>query len=87
MIPRRPGLPGVVMELKRLPRRGGDLHRLAEAALEQIQTRGYADALVAAGAAPVQAFGLSFAGRELTVVGETVAQGPLRPEIDATVSR
>jgi hypothetical protein len=87
MIPRRPGLPGVVMELKRLPRRGGDLHRLAETALEQIQTRGYADALVAAGAAPVQAFGLSFAGRELAVVGETVAQGPLRPEIDSTVSR
>lgn len=59
--PRRPGLPGVAMELKV----GGDL--ALEAALDQLRTRDYGARLRAAGAAPVRLMAAAFDGKQVRV--------------------
>ncbi len=46
---------------------GRDLARSAEEALIQIQERGYAAELEAAGAAPIRRIGIAFSGKEVAV--------------------
>lgn len=66
VIPRRPGLPGAVLEFKR--RQGlTDLADTADAALRQIQARGYDTELVAAGASAIHRFGIAFGGKDVAV--------------------
>lgn len=75
LIPKRPGLPGVVIEFKR--RRGarperlsGDLEALAQEALEQIRARAYTVEMEGAGAAPIRRFGIAFSGKDVAVRAE-----------------
>ncbi len=70
LIPKRSGLPGVVLEFKRK----SDRHTLvyhAGAALRQISAKGYCAELEAAGATPIHRLGISFSGKEIVVRGAT----------------
>ena len=74
ILPKRPGLPGVVLEFKR--KRGKTpLATSARAALKQIIDRNYAVEVEAAGASVVRKFGIAFSGKEVVVRGEKVAPG------------
>ncbi|HMV68773.1 MAG TPA: AAA family ATPase [Myxococcota bacterium] len=64
--PRRPGLPGAVLELKR-QEEGEDPGAALDAALTQIAQRDYAAALRQAGASVVQEIGVVFEGRRVWV--------------------
>ncbi len=68
IIPKNPGQPGVVLEFKKRTGKGS-LAYYAAAALRQISAKGYGAELEAAGAAPIQKMGISFAGKELVVKG------------------
>jgi hypothetical protein len=68
IIPKTPGQPGVVLEFKKQKGKGS-LASHAAAALRQIAAKGYGTELEAAGAAPIQKMGISFAGKELVVRG------------------
>ncbi len=68
IIPKTAGQPGVVLEFKKQKGKGS-LATHAAAALRQIAARGYGVELEAAGAVPIQKFGISFAGKELVVKG------------------
>ncbi len=68
IIPKTPGQPGVVLEFKKQKGKGS-LATHAAAALRQISTKGYCTELEAAGAAPIQKMGISFAGKEIVVKG------------------
>ncbi len=73
LIPRRPGLPGVVLEFKR--REGKrKLSTTALAAVRQLETLDYAAELEAAGASPVHKLGIAFGGREVAVRGASPAR-------------
>lgn len=75
ILPKRPGLPGVVLEFK--GRRGKTpLATSARQALKQIQERDYAMELEAAGANPVRRLGIAFSGKDVVVRGERVNEGP-----------
>lgn len=60
--PRRPGEPGVVMELK-VPGRDGDVERALTAAAAQIRDRRYTAELRARGADPIHALAIVFDGK------------------------
>ena len=60
--PRRPGDPGVVMELK-VPGRDGDVERALTAAAAQIRDRRYTAELRARGADPIHALAIVFDGK------------------------
>jgi hypothetical protein len=66
--PRRPGLPGAVLELKRLRERAGETveHALA-AALGQLAERRYAEPVRAAGATAVREWAVVFDGKRVWV--------------------
>lgn len=66
LIPKRPGLPGVVMEFKRREGRK-KLSTLAAEALTQTRDRGYAVELEAAGATPIRLIGIGFSGKDVVV--------------------
>ncbi|HNC98257.1 MAG TPA: PD-(D/E)XK nuclease domain-containing protein, partial [Myxococcota bacterium] len=68
LIPKSPGQPGVVLEFKAQTGKGS-LAAHAAAALRQISAKGYTAELEAAGAAPIQKMGISFAGKEIVVKG------------------
>jgi hypothetical protein len=68
IVPKTPGQPGVVLEFKKQTGKGS-LATHAAAALRQISAKGYAAELEAAGAAPIQKMGISFAGKEIVVKG------------------
>ncbi len=68
IVPKTPGQPGVVLEFKKQTGKGS-LATHAAAALRQISAKGYAAELEAAGAAPIQKMGISFAGKEMVVKG------------------
>ncbi len=68
IVPKNPGQPGVVLEFKKQKGKGS-LATHAAAALRQIAARGYGTELEAAGAVPIQKFGISFAGKEIVVKG------------------
>jgi Predicted AAA-ATPase/PD-(D/E)XK nuclease superfamily len=68
LLPKTPGQPGVVLEFKKQTGKGS-LASHAAAALRQISAKGYAAELEAAGAAPIQKMGISFAGKEIVVKG------------------
>lgn len=70
--PARPGLPGVVLELKvaRAPRR--TLEQALELGLRQIRENDYAAELRAAGATPVHAFAVALDGKTVRVAGYCV---------------
>jgi hypothetical protein len=65
--PRRPGEPGVVLELK-LARKGKKTPAAAlREGLAQMRKQGYAAELLAAGAAPVHGFAVAFDGKRVWV--------------------
>jgi hypothetical protein len=64
--PKVPGLPGVVLEFKKLEL-GRTLGGMAEAALKQIDREKYAAELEAAGVAPIRKVGISFTGKQVAV--------------------
>ena len=64
--PRRPGLPGAVLELKRQDA-GEDPEAALESALQQLRERDYAAALRQAGAGVVREIGVVFEGRRVWV--------------------
>ena len=66
LIPKRPGLPGVVMEFKRRHGRK-KLATLAGEALTQTRDRAYAVELEAAGATPIRRIGIGFSGKDVVV--------------------
>ena len=68
LIPKRPGLPGVVLEFKRKSDKR-TLNYHAGAALKQISAQGYCAELEAAGAVPIYRLGISFSGKEVVVRG------------------
>ena len=68
IVPKTPGQPGVVLEFKKQKGKGS-LATHAAAALRQIAAKGYGTELEAAGAVPIQKFGISFAGKEIVVKG------------------
>ncbi|MCX4245058.1 AAA family ATPase [Paraliomyxa miuraensis] len=71
IIPRRPGQPGVVLELKRvLEDRGESPDAALASALQQIEARDYAAELRAAGAEPVRKVAIAFAGKRVWVRAE-----------------
>lgn len=66
IIPKRPGLPGVVMEFKR----GGAKTTLAahaRAAVKQAVVKQYKAELSAAGATPISVLGIAFSGKDVAV--------------------
>lgn len=71
ILPNRPGMPGVVLELKVV--KGGKrpsgkvIAKALENALEQIRRNDYAAELRAAGAAPIHAFAVAFDGKQVRV--------------------
>ncbi len=78
ILPKRPGLPGVVIEFKRRPRKpgerlkpivAGELEALADQALAQIDDNKYTTELAACGASPVHKLGIAFAGQDVVVRG------------------
>ena len=78
--PRKPGQPGVVLELK-VPRRGETPEQALLAAARQIRDRRYAAELTAAGATPVQELCLVFDGKRAWVrrVDDVLAEAPGEP--------
>ncbi len=68
IFPARPGRPGVLLELK-VARRTKTLDAALAEGVAQARAKDYARELIAAGAAPVHAFVLAFAGKQLRVVG------------------
>jgi hypothetical protein len=68
VLPRKPGRPGVVLELKEA---GGATAEVVEralgAALQQIEAKGYAEELRARGAAPILGYGVVFDGKRVWV--------------------
>ncbi len=66
LIPKRPGLPGVVLEFKRKSDKRTLVYH-AGAALRQISAQGYCAELEAAGATPIHRLGVSFSGKEVVV--------------------
>lgn len=66
VIPRRPGLPGAVIEFKRLAERQRPEAAL-RAALRQIADNDYVSTLRAAGATPIHAWGVVFDGKRVRV--------------------
>ena len=79
ILPRRPGLPGVVIEFKR-PKGKAPLATSARAALKQIETRRYTTEIEAAGASVVQRFGIAFSGKEVAVRAPRTQAGIRHPE-------
>jgi len=68
VIPRQPGKPGAVLELKRLRGSGGEtVEASLDAALEQIRQRRYASVLETAGADPIHIYGVVFDGKRVWV--------------------
>ena len=68
LIPRKPGAPGVALELKvRDARRGQTVPQALEAAHAQLAGRDYDAALREAGAAPIHRLALVFDGKEVHV--------------------
>ena len=67
-LPRRPGAPGLVMEVKRI---WTDEDETPEAALaeahQQIEARGYRAELEAVGASPIYAIAVAFDGKQVWV--------------------
>lgn len=69
LLPRQPGLPGVVIELKVLPPKGqkpptpARIRGALAAALSQIETLAYAAELSARGAAPIHEVAIVFSGK------------------------
>lgn len=66
IIPKRPGLPGVVIEFKRRQVTTA-LWVTAEEARAQIEARAYGVELDAAGASPIHKLGIAFGGKEVVV--------------------
>jgi hypothetical protein len=64
--PKIPGLPGVVLEFKKLET-GRTLSGMAEEALRQIDREKYATELEAAGVFPIRKIGISFTGKQVAV--------------------
>jgi hypothetical protein len=68
IVPRTPGQPGVVMELKTVDKQKRETPAKAmSAALRQLRTRDYAAELRAAGASPVREIGVVFEGKKVKV--------------------
>lgn len=68
ILPAQPGRPGAVLELKRvLEDRGESPQDALASALHQIESRDYAAELRAAGAEPVHALAIAFAGKRVWV--------------------
>ncbi len=86
VIPRQPGRPGVVLELKVLHRDFGEtVEKALVSAVEQIVARGYATELEVAGARRVHQWGVVL--RRQTGVGEGgLERGWVRPETGRVVS-
>ncbi len=68
LIPKRPGLPGVVLEFKRKSDKRSLVWH-AGSALRQISAKGYCAEVEAAGATPIHRLGVSFSGKEVVVRG------------------
>lgn len=68
LIPKRPGLPGVVLEFKRRHGRK-TLATSAADALKQLRDRRYMVELEAAGASPIRRLGIAFSGKDVVVKG------------------
>lgn len=66
LIPRKPGQPGAVIELKVLAR-DGNVESTLRSALAQIADRRYADALREAGASPIWCWAATFDGKQAWV--------------------
>jgi hypothetical protein len=64
--PKTPGLPGVVLEFKKLEK-DRTLAGMAEEALKQIDKEKYATELEAAGVSPIRKIGISFTGKQVAV--------------------
>ena len=80
--PARPGLPGVVLELKvARPSKNRTLAQALEEGARQIREKDYGAELRAAGASPVRAFAVAFDGKvvQVAAVEPAVAQGALPP--------
>jgi hypothetical protein len=67
LIPRRPGKPGVILELKVARRGKVTVKKALEEGLAQIKAKDYAAELRAAGAKPVHAFAVAFDGKKVRV--------------------
>jgi hypothetical protein len=68
VIPKQAGQPGALFELKQLRTwRGETVEQALDAALEQIASRGYVAELQAAGASPIQVYGIVFDGKRVSV--------------------
>jgi hypothetical protein len=68
VMPRTPGQPGVVLELKVLKRKRGETHKSVMAtALRQIRERDYTAELRALGADPIHEIGIVFDGKQVWV--------------------
>src|SRR5262249_42796065 len=68
IVPRRPGQPGAVLELKvRNPRRRETMKSAMAAALKQLRERNYAAELRTAGASPIHEIGVVFDGKQVRV--------------------
>jgi hypothetical protein len=76
LIPKQAGQPGVVIELKEIDEAEGETTAQAlDAALEQIASRGYVAELEAAGASPIQVYGIVFDGKRVSVKQSAQAGG------------
>ncbi len=79
ILPRAPGQPGVVLELKVRNRRKRETVKSAmKAALRQIRERDYAAELRACGASPIHEMGIVFDGKEAHVEVALAAKGASR---------
>lgn len=73
LIPRDTNKPGVIIEFKRAMQQ--TLEQAADAALEQIHEKQYAQELRAMGIETICSYGIAFQGREVLVKGQCVATG------------
>ena len=74
MLPKRQGLPGIIMEIKAGKESSDEaLTALAQAALEQIKSKEYQAELQAQNVTPILYYGMAFCGKEAKILVEQVA--------------
>ena len=81
VVPRSPGKPGVVLELKSIKPTRATPARTLDAALSQIEVNDHAAELAAAGAAPIHAFAIAFDGKRVRVASSTAPEPPRKAAV------
>jgi hypothetical protein len=67
VVPRRPGLPGVAIEIKMARKGRKTLKKALAEGLEQLKAKDYGAELRSVGAAPIHAFAVAFEGKQVRV--------------------